>query len=388
MTIPSRILLYADRTPAGAELRAFLENAGHTITWQSLDAEPSSMSPTDLVVLDGCGREHKALQVCRRLRGQLADAFVPILLLLEDTAPSTRLAGLEAGADTYLLRPLAPRELLAQVQAFLRMKQVHDRLSEKSAEVRRINQRLQQTYQQIDGELELARRIQRSFLPQQLPEMPPVRFAVHYLPCERVGGDFYDVFRLDEDHVGFYVADAMGHGMPASLLTIFIKKGVRAKEIFGSQYRLVPPDEVLRQLNRDMIDQALSETPFITMVYGLYNRRDGTLRFARAGHPYPIYLPRSGELMEWQVPGSLLGVFDTIYSAQTQVLRPGDRVLLYTDGLLASDGEAQPGAGARVLAGAAKLRELPLPEFVVRLAEEFEASKDDVTLLALEIEHL
>src|SRR5438445_131724 len=131
------------------------------------------------------------------------------------------------------------------------------------SEVNRINKRLQQAYQQIDQELELAQRIQASFLPQTLPQVPHVRFAVHYLLCGRVGGDFYDVFRLDERHVGFYVADAMGHGVPASLLTIFVKKGVKTKEVFGRQYRLVPPGEVLQRLNKDMIDQQLSESPFI-----------------------------------------------------------------------------------------------------------------------------
>src|SRR5262249_7086881 len=183
-----------------------------------------------LIVLEGSGGGRQGLHLCRHLRARLTDQFVPILFVLDDPAPAWRLATLDAGADTYLLRPFAPGELLGQVEAFLRLKDLHDRLEEKSAEVRRVNQRLQQTYRQINGELELARRIQRSFLPQALPATPPLRFAVHYRPCEHVGGDFYDVFRLDEDHVGFYVADAMGHGMPASLLTIFIKKGVRAKE--------------------------------------------------------------------------------------------------------------------------------------------------------------
>src|SRR5207247_649251 len=173
------------------------------------------------------------------------------LYLTGDLAPRARLASLESGADAYILRPFEPAELLAQVQALLRIKERHDHLTEKTAEVHRINKRLQATYQQIDQELELARRIQESFLPQTLPELPEVRFAVHYKPCGKVGGDFYDIFRLDEQHLGFYVADAMGHGVPASLLTIFVKKGVRTKEISGRDYRLVPPAEVLQRLNRD-----------------------------------------------------------------------------------------------------------------------------------------
>src|SRR5207245_1833721 len=131
-------------------------------------------------------------------------------------------------------------------------------------------------------ELELARRIQQSMLPRTVPIVPPAQFAVHYRPCGRVGGDFYDIFRLDEDHIGFYVADVMGHGVPASLLTIFLKKAVQPKEIDGTTYRILPPDEVLQRLNHELISQAVAENPFITMVYALLNCRDGSLSFSRA----------------------------------------------------------------------------------------------------------
>src|SRR5262249_7822380 len=148
----------------------------------------------------------------------------------------------------------------------------------------------------------------------------------------QVGGDFYDVMRLDEHHVGFYVADAMGHGVPASLLTVFLKGAVQTKEVFGSEYRLLPPDEVLFRLNRDLIAQGLAELPFITMLYGLLDCRDGTLRFARAAHPYPVYLTGTGGPVEWRSPGTLLGIFDAEYPSQHRSLKPGDKLLIFTDG--------------------------------------------------------
>src|SRR5690349_18023167 len=153
----------------------------------------------------------------------------------------------------------------------MRPDDVHDRLAEMTAEGHRLHRRPPPPPGPTDAELDLARRIQMSFLPQALPEVAGVRFSVHHALCGRVGGDFYDVFRLDESHVGLYVADAMGHGVPASLLTIFVKKGVRPKEVFGHHYRLLPPEEVLQRLNRELIEQKLSDTPFITMLYALYN---------------------------------------------------------------------------------------------------------------------
>jgi sigma-B regulation protein RsbU (phosphoserine phosphatase) len=370
------------------DVRRLLEAADCRTAWHALGGEdPADPTAYHLVLIDGSGGGD-ALALCRRLRSRFADRFVPILYVTADHGPAARLAGLEAGADTYLLRPFAPGELLAQVRAFLRLKELHDRLGEKTAEVHRINRRLQQAYQQIDGELELARRLQLSLLPPTLPEVPGARFAVHYFLCGRVGGDFYDAFRLDESHVGLYVADAMGHGVPASLLTIFVKKGVRAKEVFGREYRLVPPDEVLQRLNRDLVEQALEDHPFITMAYALFDHQARTLSFARAGHPYPLHVPRDGEPRLWQVEGSLLGVFDTAFPAQTHRLSPGDKVLLYTDGIEGSSFEGHAAGSASLLACAARHRALPIQDFVARLARDLcgpGSQPDDLTLLGLEV---
>jgi sigma-B regulation protein RsbU (phosphoserine phosphatase) len=383
----SPLILICARDPA--ELRSLLEGAGHAVQVRSLTGEDAELPRCGLVVVDGKGQSAEAMAFCRRLRSRMVDAFVPVLFVLDDPSPTARLACLEAGVDSYLLRPFVPGELLAQVQAFLRIKQMHGRLADQTAEMRSINQRLKRAYQQIDLELEAARRLQMSFLPQTLPEVGGVRFAVHYRPCGRVGGDFYDVFRLDEDHVGFYIADAMGHGVPASLLTIFLKRGVRGKSIHGCDYRLVPPREVLARLNRELIGQQLPEMPFITMLYALLNCRDGTLRFARAGHPYPLYVPREGEPALWMGhAGGLLGVFVTEYRDQEQQLRPGDKLLLYTDGL-DTGGSDSGGETKRLLWDSAQQhRSLPIHEHVPRVAAEVLAQvkqADDFTLLGVEM---
>jgi sigma-B regulation protein RsbU (phosphoserine phosphatase) len=382
------ILVCARDVNTLAEVRRVLAAGGHEVVGHLLDGpDPTDVFSHPLLIVVGKRGDREALDLCQRLRARLDERFVPILFVTDDPHPASRLASFEAGADTYLLYPFAPGELLAQATALVRIKDTHDRLAEKTAEVHRINKKLQQAYQQIDQELALAQRIQSSFLPQHLPEVPHARFAVHYLLRDRVGGDFYDVFRLDERHVGFYVADAMGHGVPASLLTIFVKKGVRTKEVFNNQYRLVPPDEVLARLNRDLIEQHLSENPFITMAYALYNHHDRHLTFARAGHPYPLYLPREGEPTFWRQEGLLLGVVDAQYPARTYDLAPGDKVLLYSDGIDSATYEGhEPGADS-LLACAGKHRHLPIQDLIARLARDLfgaSAQPDDLTLLGLE----
>jgi sigma-B regulation protein RsbU (phosphoserine phosphatase) len=384
-----RVLFCTDNSARVGEVRAHLEHAGFVSGFAGF-AEPdrTELNGWHLAVIDAAVNVPAALEFCRRLRNRLTDTFVPLLVLADEPLATVRLAAFDHGADAVLSQPFAPRELVTQILALLRVKESHDRSAEKTAEVSRINKRLQAAHQQIDQELDLARRLQQSFLPQALPQVPRLRFAVQYLLCGRVGGDFYDVFRLDEHHVGFYVADAMGHGVPASLLTIFVKRGVRAKEIFGSQYRLVPPAEVLDRLNRDLVELALSEHPFITMVYALLDFRDGTLRFARAGHPHPLLVPRSGEPRLLEVRGSLLGVFETDFPELSVRLRPGDKLVIYSDGIdnVSYEGHA-PGA-ASLLACAARHRSLAVPDLIEVFRRDLAGSleqADDLTLLGLEI---
>ncbi len=384
-----RILLWTP-DPAGAtDLHRGLEDAGchvHAHTFASPDLEP--WAGFHLLVIDDGTSECDPAALCRGVRARLGEDFVPLLFVAGESASPWRRAVLEAGADACLTRPFTTGEFVAQVQALLRIKERHDHLRGKTAEMLHTTLRLQQAHQRVNQELELARRIQQSFLPQSLPEVPRARFAVHYQPCGRVGGDFYDVFRLDEHHIGFYVADAMGHGVPAGLLTMFLKKGVRAKEIFQKQYRLVPPEEVLERLNRDLIEQGLADNSFITMVYGLFNVQDGTLHFSRAGHPHPVYLSGDREPEVWKVPGSLLGVFETTFTDRTCRLHPGDKVLFYTDGTEESSFEGRPPGTESFLACLARHRNKPITELVGSLAGDLlpqAPQPDDFTVLGLEV---
>ena len=107
-------------------------------------------------------------------------------------------------------------------------------------------------------------------------------------------GDIYDVARLDEDHVAFFVADAVGHGMPAALLTIFLKRTLQTKEFTKDGYRLISPDEALAHLNKELVQQQLSMCQFVTMAYAILNTKTLELSWSRAGHPSPMLLKTSG----------------------------------------------------------------------------------------------
>ena len=386
-SVPSRAIdLFADDLLVD-DVPAALSAAGFHINRRGM-REGGANGPASLNIVDGRGEIDAALWRCRQLRASEADVYTPILFVAGDADPTFRLASMESGADTSLARPFSPAELLAQVRSLIRAKERSEQLAVKAADAQRASVKLHEAKQQMDQELEIARRLQESFLPQSLPSLPGLRFAVKYKPYASVGGDFYDAFRLDEKHIGFYIADAMGHGVPASLLTIFVKKGVRAKEITGKTYRLVPPNEVLARLNIDLIDQQIPDLPFITMAYMLFNVQDRTMQFSRAGHPYPLYIPKVGKPDFWQLEGSLLGVFETQYRQQERQMQPGDKLLLYSDCMDAASFGDQPIGMSSLLAAAETHRDLPVDQWVDRLASDlFTQTRqgDDLTLLAMEL---
>jgi phosphoserine phosphatase RsbU/P len=243
----------------------------------------------------------------------------------------------------------------------------------------------------LDEELRLAARLQRDFLPRTLPAVGGVRFSVLFRPAGYVSGDIYDVVRLDEHHVGFYIADAVGHGMPAALLTIFIKQALRMKEILAGGYRLLLPSEALARLNVAMIEQELSHAAFATAIYATVDSRTRQVTIARAGHPLALVIRPDGSIHPVECDGGLLGIFpDETCPDVTVQLQSGDRFILYSDGMdvaFGHDDSPNPRWQHELL----ELRDLPGEQLIAELTARIDSArgdgeqKDDLTLLIAEV---
>jgi sigma-B regulation protein RsbU (phosphoserine phosphatase) len=247
----------------------------------------------------------------------------------------------------------------------------------------------------VDGlkeQLRLAGLVQRDFLPSQLPNSEDVRWAAAFLPAEWVSGDIYDIARIDEQHVGFYVADAVGHSMPAALLTIFIKQALQMRQTIDNSYRIFPPAEVVKNLNQKMAGQKLSGYQFVTCCYCMLNLKTRQLTFARAGHPYPILLRKGQPPQQLEARGSLLGVFENAeFIQQTVQLEKGDRLLLYSDGAESLIGRLHDKEGFRYTDEFLALNDASITEIVDRLTEMAThrelnpAEIDDLTIIGLQL---
>jgi sigma-B regulation protein RsbU (phosphoserine phosphatase) len=265
-------------------------------------------------------------------------------------------------------------------------------LQEEIGQLRRRGEKLNFHLSRIDEELKLAARLQQDFLPKTLPQIGRIHFHTLFRPASHVSGDFYDVLRLDENHIGFYIADAVGHGVPAALLTMFIKHALATKQISAAGYRLLTAAETMSRLNDTLIEQALSAATFATALYGTIDITTRQVTFARAGHPLPMVLRADATIESLDCEGGLLGVFpDEKFQERTITLEPGDRLLLVTDGVEVAFGGDIATSQQRWYDELEARRNLPAEQFLAEFSQLIddaggEASlRDDLTMLVLEI---
>lgn len=197
-------------------------------------------------------------------------------------------------------------------------------------------QELRRAYDQLlarDGEmtynLRAAGRLQtRLMLPHAPPAWPELDWAIHFAPLAHLGGDYYDFAQPSPDLLGFFIADASGHSIPATMLAIMTR--IAFSEVAA---KTPHPGEVLNAINERL--SGITEERFVTAFYGILNRKTNELLYSSAGHPYPLLVrPQEGLIKPLSAQGFLLGIMpEEVYIERSVTLNPGDHILFYTDGL-------------------------------------------------------
>ncbi|MGD9018188.1 MAG: SpoIIE family protein phosphatase [Desulfobacterales bacterium] len=269
----------------------------------------------DLILLDIMMPDIDGFEVCRQLKSEAATEAIPIIFLsaLSDTTDKVR--GFNLGAVDYITKPFQPEEVIARVVTHLTL--------------HRLRREVQDHSDQLERELKVVSQIQRELLPAGLPDIPGLSMAVFYETSRYAGGDYFDIVRVSDHRWGILVADAEGHGAPAAVMMAMTCALFRSCDSIHGK-----PAQLLTTINNHLC--RVNDSSFVTAVYGVYDSRDRRLCLARAGHPLPmVYRPSEDRIITLAsegVPPLGWEPYDDVPESRF-CLAPGDRLLLYTDGV-------------------------------------------------------
>ena len=235
-------------------------------------------------------------------------------------------------------------------------------------------------------ELDMARTLQRSVLPGEMPASHRYEIEARMTPAREIGGDFFDIVKLEDEHLGIAVADVSGKGIPAALFLVGARSVLKGTAIGASE-----PGTVLSEMNR-IIERDNPKTDFLTLVYMVYNPRTGEMRYANGGHPSPMVVGGDGTVSELApVQGVAVGLdAEAAFEEGTATLKPGQTVVMYSDGVIQAKNAAGEAFGAERLKHVFEGHPPAGAEEAIRRIEEAVAAfsegrehDDDLTVLAL-----
>jgi len=248
-----------------------------------------------------------------------------------------------------LMSPLVVVVVLATGMVTFAVRQVQRRLQEKNEQLEKQVEKGNVQLQVQEQELDRAREIQRALLPKTLPQLPGIQLAGAWQPARVVGGDYFDVVRLDSKRLGLCVGDVAGKGISAALLMANLQASFRALATPDA-----PPSAVCAKLNAFLCSN-LATGKFITLFYGILDAERRNLTYESAGHCPALLLKKAGQVEALRGQGAVLGVLpDWIYRDSVVSLAAGDKLLLYTDGVTEAENQAGEEFGEARLVQAAR----------------------------------
>ena len=395
-----RILVADDEKVTRHLLESFISDWGLNVTTAEDGQEAWEIFRTgnfELLISDWNMPRLSGLELIKKIRETSGNPYSYLILLTSRTEKSDLVKGLEAGADDFLKKPFDRNELRARLRA-------GQRIVNLQRELQKNNQRLAEANRRVQMDLGAAARLQRSLLPNELPKAEKAKFAWSFRPCEKLAGDNLNVFRLDADQIGFYVADVSGHGVAAALLSFTISQLLSPQKMASGllvqpgenptdKPRVSQPLDVVNELNTRFPTEDFDGN-FFTILYGVLDQRNHEIRYVSAGHP-PFILMRSGseaKLIEtrsfpvgWQKEGQ--------WTEQTLPLAAGDRLCIYSDGIAeAQNLEGENFGESRLIDALVNFSSNSIDTMIEEIMLEIEKwcggsdkFSDDMSMLAIEV---
>ncbi len=313
---------------------------------------------------------------------------LPFIFLTANTDVRQAIELIKVGADDYICKPFQASELIFRIEKTIEQKK---------------NQRAIELFNaRIVKDLESAALLQRALLPKPLAGIDNITFDWVFNPCNEIGGDTFNVFKLDNDHIGIFSIDVSGHGVSAALFSFALSKILSPLPDQSSLIRkytethrrimIVPPSEIAGHLNKRFPLDAITEQYF-TLLYAILNRKSLEFRYVSAGHPPIIhhaynFFPRA--IYKTSPPIGFIPGFE--YQEHIIYLKSGDRLYLYTDGIIETcNAEHQPFGEKRFTDALAVSGDSTLKEALQALASALNQWRgrtkavDDISILGIEI---
>ncbi len=348
----------------------------------------------DIVITDWMMPELDGVSLCRRIRSSDMPNYIYIILLTARNVTDDLVTGLEAGADDFVSKPFNKQELKARINAAARSISLERALEEK-------NRQLKETYDIIKEDLEAAARIQRSLIPQKIEQFGGITFDWLFCPSQFVAGDIFNILRIDEHALAFYLLDVSGHGIPAALLSTTLSRVLTPSPNFSGPirrplatppfYSITAPRDVAAELNGRFMSEG-AHTEYFTMVYGTIDIGSGSGTLTQAGHPSPIHQAADGTVRLIGDGGFPVGMIpDAEYDEHPFTIKAGERLFIYSDGITECRGPDDTMFGIdRLLTIIRDGYRLPLRDLMAGIERELARFRgearfdDDISLLALE----
>ncbi|MCK4988766.1 MAG: SpoIIE family protein phosphatase [Desulfobacterales bacterium] len=319
------LILIVDDNPANVEIFQMRLLANDYDIMAATDGEMgltiAREKHPDLILLDIMMPKMDGIEVCRKLRADASMPFVPIIMVTAKADSKDIVAGLEAGADEYLTKPVDQAALVARVKSMLRIKLLHDTVLEQSAKLK--------------VQLKTATKIQSLFW----PDIPELAGGSHIwavaVPAAYVSGDLYDVIPLPDDSLLAYVADVSDKGVPAALIMAALSTNIRSEAMLQSEV-----DKLLETVNNTLHSLTSEEGFFATIVLARYWPASGKMQLALGGHLQPLWIVENGIGDLPPLKGISMGVTpDVHYEKEEIILSPGEAVLFFSDGVIEAENE-------------------------------------------------
>ncbi|MFA6411490.1 MAG: SpoIIE family protein phosphatase [Syntrophales bacterium] len=385
-----RVLVIDDSDDSRELIGRFLERAGYEVM-AATDGQDgltkAAAADPDLILLDIMMPGMDGYDVCETLKKEARTRDIPVIFLSALGETRDKIRGLEIGGADYITKPFDKGEALARVRT-------HLKISRLTKEVMAANRELVEKQQRLDEDLQAAAGIQQSLLPQLLPTTAALDMAWKYIPSQAIGGDIFNVFPLDGDgeRLAFYMLDVSGHGVPSALVTVSVSQSLQPQSgrIIKNKNNFASPAEVLTALDREYPLERFDK--YFTMVYGIIAAGEGVLTYSSAGHPPPVLLHEGAPYDLLGKGGSIIGLGgDVPFEEETVSLTPGDKLILYTDGV----SECQDAQGVfygeqRFYQRLENLKKKPISAMMEEIVKDIDVflsglqPQDDIALLGIE----